>query len=84
VTLVHLNDVYEIDAVAGGAIGGLSRVATVLDRLRAQGGAVIPTLGGDFLSPPAIGTALSTVSPRWRQMVDARMPSAGGGHAGQS
>lgn len=71
VTFVHLNDVYEIDSVAGGSVGGLSRVATVLDRLRAGGGVVIPTLGGDFLSPSAIGTARIDGEPiAGRQMVD--------------
>jgi 5'-nucleotidase len=56
ITFAHINDVYEIDAIEGGAYGGLSRVATVLDRLR-QAGPVVATLGGDFLSPSAIGTA---------------------------
>ena len=32
VTFAHFNDVYEIDAVEGGRSGGLSRVATVLQR----------------------------------------------------
>src|SRR5689334_22975976 len=55
-TVAHINDVYEIDTVEGGKSGGLSRVATVLSRLRANG-PVITTLGGDYLSPSAIGTA---------------------------
>jgi 5'-nucleotidase len=56
VTILHFNDVYEIDAVEDGRAGGLARVATTLARLK-RGGPVLSTLGGDFLSPSAIGTA---------------------------
>jgi 5'-nucleotidase len=58
VTFLHLNDVYEITPVEGGASGGLARVATLRARLRAQQPALLTTLGGDFVSPSAIGTAL--------------------------
>jgi 5'-nucleotidase/UDP-sugar diphosphatase len=69
-TILHFNDVYEIDAVEGGTEGGLSRVATLIDRLR-QRGPVLTTLGGDFLSPSAIGTAVVDGEPlAGRQMVD--------------
>ncbi len=56
VTILHFNDVYEIDAVEDGRAGGLARVATSLASLKRRG-AVLSTLGGDFLSPSAIGTA---------------------------
>lgn len=70
VVFAHINDVYEIDAIEGGAFGGLSRVATVLDRLR-RAGPVVATLGGDFLSPSAIGTARVNGEPiAGRQMVE--------------
>ncbi len=69
-TILHFNDVYEIDAVEGGSEGGLSRVATLIDRLKRQG-TVLTTLGGDFLSPSAIGTAVVNGEPlAGRQMVD--------------
>src|SRR5678815_1095571 len=69
-TIVHLNDVYEIDAVEGGQQGGLARVATVVDRLK-QRGPVLTTLGGDYLSPSALGTAIVDGQPMaGRQMVD--------------
>lgn len=69
-TFLHFNDVYEIGSVQGGASGGLARVATVLDRLR-RGGPVLSTLGGDFLSPSAIGTAVVDGEMlAGRQMVD--------------
>ena len=71
ITIAHFNDVYEIDAVENGASGGLARVATALDRLRRTSTAVVTTLGGDFLSPSALGTAVVDGEPlAGRQMVD--------------
>ena len=69
VTILHFNDVYEIDAVEDGRAGGLARVATSLARLK-RSGPVLSTLGGDFLSPSAIGTARVNGEPlAGRQMV---------------
>lgn len=71
VTLVHLNDVYEILPVEGGKSGGLARVATVIRQLRSTQPALITTLGGDYLSPSALGTArVDGQSLAGRQMVD--------------
>ena len=71
VTLVHLNDVYEILPVEGGKSGGLARVATVVQALKAAHPAVLTTLGGDYLSPSALGTARIDGQPlAGRQMVD--------------
>lgn len=71
VTLVHLNDVYEILPVEGGKSGGLARVATVIRQLRAADPALLTTLGGDYLSPSALGTAKVDGQPlAGRQMVD--------------
>lgn len=50
-TLIHLNDVYRIDAVEDGTRGGLSRVATIVKRLKADGRQLRITHGGDFLYP---------------------------------
>src|SRR5215831_3069796 len=70
VTIAHFNDVYEIDAVEGGRSGGLARVATAIADLRRRG-PVLATLGGDYLSPSAIGTARVDGEPlAGRQMVD--------------
>ena len=44
-------------ASAGGRVGGVARVATVVRRERARSGGVLVTLGGDFLSPSALSTA---------------------------
>ena len=71
VTIVHLNDVYEILPVEGGKSGGLARVATVVQRLKKSRAPVITTLGGDYLSPSALGTAIIDGQPMaGRQMVD--------------
>ena len=71
VTLVHLNDIYEILPVEGGRSGGLARVATVIKQLRARNPALLTTLGGDYLAPSALGTARVDGQPlAGRQMVD--------------
>ena len=57
VTILQLNDVYEITPVEGGRSGGLARVATLRQRLLAEGAPVITVLAGDYLSPSALGTA---------------------------
>ena len=56
-TFLHFNDVYEIGAIDGGKIGGLARVATFARQLRRTLPGVVTTLGGDFLSPSALGLA---------------------------
>ena len=58
ITIVHINDVYEITPLAGGASGGLARVAALVKALRRQNPNTIFTLGGDFFSPSALGTAM--------------------------
>ena len=71
ITILHINDVYEIDAIEGGRFGGLSRASTVLQQLRRSRSPVLMTLGGDYLSPSAIGTAVVEGQPLGgRQMVD--------------
>ncbi len=70
-TIVHFNDVYEIGPVEGGRVGGLARVATVINDLRRTNAPVITTLGGDYLSPSALATARIDGEPiAGRQMVD--------------
>ncbi|MDA1305891.1 MAG: bifunctional metallophosphatase/5'-nucleotidase [Acidobacteria bacterium] len=70
-TIVHFNDVYEIGPVEGGRVGGLARVATVINDLRRTNAPVMTTLGGDFLSPSALATARVDGEPlAGRQMVD--------------
>jgi 5'-nucleotidase/UDP-sugar diphosphatase len=57
VTLLQLNDVYEIGPVEGGKQGGLARVAALRERLRAENPNTFTVLAGDFVSPSALGTA---------------------------
>jgi 5'-nucleotidase len=71
ITILHLNDVYEIEPIEGGHEGGLSRVATVLKQLKRTQAPVLSVLAGDYLSPSAIGTAIIDGQPlAGRQMVD--------------
>jgi 5'-nucleotidase/UDP-sugar diphosphatase len=71
VTIVHLNDVYEIMPVEGGKQGGLARVATVVKQMKSTRSPLLVTLGGDYLSPSALGTAVVDGKPlAGRQMVD--------------
>ncbi len=52
VTLLHINDVYEIAPVKGQ--GGLAELMTLLRQERAQHANTITTVGGDFLSPSVL------------------------------
>jgi 5'-nucleotidase/UDP-sugar diphosphatase len=71
VTILHFNDVYEIEPIEAGHFGGLSRVATVLKQLKRTHAPVLSVLAGDYLSPSAIGTAVVDGEPLGgRQMVD--------------
>ncbi|MGA7303714.1 MAG: bifunctional metallophosphatase/5'-nucleotidase [Rhodothermales bacterium] len=56
-SLLQLNDVYEITPVEGGKAGGLARVATIRKDLLADDPNTLTLLAGDFLSPSALGTA---------------------------
>lgn len=57
ITLLQLNDVYEITPVEGGKRGGLARVATLRQRLLAANPNTYTLLAGDLISPSALGTA---------------------------
>jgi 5'-nucleotidase/UDP-sugar diphosphatase len=57
ITIMQLNDVYEITPVSGGAQGGLARVATVRNDLLAENPNTVMILSGDLFSPSALGTA---------------------------
>src|SRR3954467_2526130 len=56
-TILHFNDIYEITPVEAGKAGGLARVARFRAALKRQHPELITTLGGDYVSPSAIGTA---------------------------
>ncbi len=56
-TILQLNDVYEIAPVEGGRWGGLARVAALRQELLREDPDVITVIAGDFFSPSALGTA---------------------------
>ena len=51
VTFIQLNDVYEISPLAGGRLGGMGRVETVHQELKAENPNTFMFLAGDFLNP---------------------------------
>ncbi len=57
VTLLHLNDIYEITPVGGGRWGGPARVATLRKQLLAENPNTFTLVAGDLFSPSALGTA---------------------------
>ncbi len=57
VTVLQINDVYEITPVEGGRAGGLARVAGLRQQLLLEDPNTITVMAGDFLSPSALGTA---------------------------
>lgn len=71
VTILHFNDIYEVGPVEGGKAGGLARLATIVAQLRRTARPLVVTLGGDYVSPSAIGTARVNGEPlAGRQMVN--------------
>ncbi len=69
-TILHFNDVYEITPIEAGRAGGLARVARFRAELKTKVPALLTTLGGDYVSPSALGTARVDGQPlRGRQMV---------------
>ncbi|MCB1142754.1 MAG: bifunctional metallophosphatase/5'-nucleotidase [Leptospiraceae bacterium] len=57
ITLLHLNDLYEITPVEGGRKGGLARVATARKKILKKNPNTLTVLGGDLFSPSALGTS---------------------------
>ncbi|HBI16204.1 MAG TPA: bifunctional metallophosphatase/5'-nucleotidase [Desulfobulbaceae bacterium] len=57
VTILQMNDIYELTPVSGGREGGLARVAAIRKELLAKDPGTITVLAGDLFSPSALGTA---------------------------
>jgi 5'-nucleotidase/UDP-sugar diphosphatase len=57
ITLLQMNDVYELTPVSGGKEGGLARVATIRHRLLDRNPNTFTILAGDLLNPSALSTA---------------------------
>ena len=62
-TLLHLNDVYEIMPVSGGKLGGLARVTTLRQRLAAANPNTFVTFAGDLYTPSGLSSAIVDGSP---------------------
>ena len=68
---LQVNDVYEIGALDNGKKGGLARVATVLQKLKAENPNTYFIICGDFLNPSVIGTMKHEGKTiKGKQMVD--------------
>jgi 2',3'-cyclic-nucleotide 2'-phosphodiesterase (5'-nucleotidase family) len=63
-TVLQINDAYQLDAVDDGRRGGMARLATLVKQVRAQNPNTLFVVGGDFLSPSVLSTYL-----KGRQMV---------------
>lgn len=69
-TILHFNDVYEITPIEAGKAGGLARLARLRAELKAKDPTLLTTLGGDYVSPSALGTArVNGEALRGKQMV---------------
>lgn len=66
ITILQLNDVYEISPVDRGQRGGMARVATLLKQIRAASPNTLFLIAGDFISPSVASRVFEG-----RQMVDA-------------
>jgi 2',3'-cyclic-nucleotide 2'-phosphodiesterase (5'-nucleotidase family) len=65
VTILQLNDLYDIVGVDKGKRGGLARVATLRDRIAKESPDAVLVLAGDFLSPSTMSSVF-----QGSQMVD--------------
>jgi 5'-nucleotidase len=66
VTLLQLNDVYQLPPVDKGQRGGLARVATLVKRIEAENPNTLVVLAGDTLSP-----SIASKLFQGRQMIEA-------------
>lgn len=71
ITIVQINDVYEIAPLDGGKVGGMARVATVKKEYQSKNSNTILVIAGDFLSPSVYNSLKFEGSRiRGKQMVD--------------
>lgn len=77
ITMLQINDVYEIAPLEGGNVGGMARVAQVKKELLAKNPNTVALMAGDFLNPSVIGSLkYEGERVKGKQMVEA-MNSAG-------
>lgn len=71
ISILQMNDVYEISPAPSDGRGGLARVATIRKELMAKNPNTLTVLAGDFISPSVIGTLkYEGKRIRGKQMVD--------------
>ncbi|MCU0446806.1 MAG: bifunctional metallophosphatase/5'-nucleotidase [Microscillaceae bacterium] len=71
IIFLQLNDTYEIAPLANGKVGGMARVATVYQQLKAQNPHTYMIHAGDFLNPSVIGTLrYENQDIKGRQMIE--------------
>src|ERR1044071_9306980 len=66
ITILQLNDVYQISPVDKGKSGGMARVATMQKQVRAASPNTLFLIAGDFISPSVASRLF-----KGKQMVDA-------------
>jgi 5'-nucleotidase / UDP-sugar diphosphatase len=72
ISIVHVNDVYEISPLEGGKVGGMARLATLKKEITQKNPNTITILAGDFLNPALISTFKHEgKSIKGRQMIEA-------------
>jgi 2',3'-cyclic-nucleotide 2'-phosphodiesterase (5'-nucleotidase family) len=64
ITVLQINDAYQIEPVDDGKRGGMARLATLVKDIRARNPNTLFLLAGDFLSPSVLSTYL-----KGRQMI---------------
>ncbi len=71
ITILQVNDIYEIAALEGGKVGGMARVETLHKQLLKENPNTIMVMAGDFLNPSLLGTLKSNGERiRGKQMIE--------------
>jgi len=71
ITLLQLNDVYEIAPLEGGKVGGMARAETIHKQLLQKNPNTFMVMAGDFLNPSLIGTIkVDGERVRGKQMIE--------------
>ncbi len=72
ISILHVNDVYEISPLEGGKVGGMARLATLKKEITRNNPNTLTILAGDFLNPAVISTfKYEGKSIKGKQMVEA-------------
>jgi len=77
VTMIHLNDVYEVTPVGGGFYGGISRIATIKKQLLAKNPNTYVFFAGDLYYPSGLSSAVVSGTQLWGEQAVAVMNKLG-------